>query len=231
MTLIQVLGRRAVLEPTREAIDRFRAGLAFLVGQVRPDVLYMGGGLSERADLRACSLDAFPSLPIVWSRDGRFVGEAGGRSIGGPSAIVFDVGQTAIKVSHPGRRRVHDRPQPEFDDDGCDRAGIAFIKNVLSSELTAAEPEAPVVLAVPGDLKDDLTPGLSSFRWQNRTGLLRQLLEPAGNRDVLVLNDAELAAESARLEVAPSLGRLCLVVTLGHAPGGALLTRAAETLP
>jgi hypothetical protein len=45
-----------------------------------------------------------------------------------------------------------------------------------------------------------------------------------GDREVLVLNDAELAAESARLDANRALGKRCFVLTLGHAPGGALLS-------
>jgi predicted NBD/HSP70 family sugar kinase len=228
VTLFHLLGRRALLDSCDDVVtDRLRRGIAFLARKFEPDVFFIGGGMTERATVRAC-IEQLPTSRVVLSRDGRFVGELGGRSIGGASAVIFDMGQTAIKVSRDGVRRVYDRPPPEMGPDGCDLAGIAFIKQVVSTELAAAGPGARGVLAVPGDVRDDLTPGPSNYRWQGRTGFLRELLPPDGDYDVLVLNDAELAAESARLEVEPSTGGV-FVVTLGHAPGGALLTRRAST--
>jgi hypothetical protein len=225
VTLFHLLGRRALLNASEEIVaERFIRGITYLDRRFRPDLFYIGGGMSEAAAVRA-AIDRWTSSRIVQSRAGRFVGEAGGFNIGGTSAAIFDVGQTAIKVSRGGLRQVHDRPPAERAQDGCDLAGIAFIKGTLASGLKAAEAGAPAVLAVPGEVGDDLTLGLSNYRWQGRPGLIRDLLPSADDREVLVLNDAELAAESARLEVSPTRGKRCFVLTLGHAPGGALLSR------
>ena len=231
ITLFHILGRRALLDPRPEVVAaRFRAGLATLVRAMLPDVLYVGGGLSERPEVRAAIAASPAAADVVWSGGGRFVGELGGRQIAGASAIICDVGQTAIKVSRPDGRRIHERPPQESAPDGCDLAGIAFIRDVLASALSGAPATAPLVLALPGDLSDDLTPGPCSYRWGGRSGLVDELLPRRDGRPVLVLNDAELAAESARVEVDPSRGRVCLVLTLGYAPGAALLTRAARAV-
>jgi predicted NBD/HSP70 family sugar kinase len=225
VTLFHLLGRRALLDDSADIVaDRFIRGITHLLRSFRPDFFYVGGGMSEAGAVRA-AIDRWASAPIVLSRGGRFVGEAGGLSIGGPSAVIFDVGQTAIKVSHGGSRRVHDRPPADREPDGYDVAGISFIKEVIASELRAAAAGSPAVLAVPGDVGDGLAPGVSNYRWQGRADAIGGLLPPDdGDREVLVLNDAELAAESARLEVNRALGSRCFVLTLGHAPGGALLS-------
>jgi hypothetical protein len=92
--------------------------------------------------------------------------------------VIFDVGQTAIKVSRGGLRRIHDRPPARRGPDGCDLAGMSFIKDVVASELSAEEAGSPAVLAVPGDVGDDLTPGLSNHRWQSCPTVIRDLLPP-----------------------------------------------------
>jgi hypothetical protein len=42
------------------------------------------------------------------------------------------------------------------------------MKEVIESELRAAAAGSPAVLAVPGDVGDGLTPGISNYRWQGR---------------------------------------------------------------
>ena len=223
-----VLECGAAPESVAARVDQALTALALAF---RPRFLYVGGGLTERPEVRACR----PRLPdftsLVWSRSGRFVGEVGGRIIGGPAAIVFAVGQCSIKVSCNGHRRVHDRPLREVPPGTCDLAGIEFIRRVVASELHTVSAGIAVVLAVPGDVSDDLTPGHCSYGWGDRTGLLRDLLpvDAVTDRPVWILNDAELAAESARAEINPSPGQRCLVVTFGFAPGGALLIPAGSS--
>ncbi len=235
-TLFSFLSLRALRDPRPEVVTaRFRAGFAALARSFQPDLIYIGGGLSERPDLRAAIAGVPASRRVLWAREGRFVGEVGGRAIAGASALVCDVGQTAVKVSGADGRRIHERPMPQPGSDGCDLAGIAFIRDVLAREVRTAGPEAALVLSLPGELSDDFTPGHCSYRWGGRVGLMEELLPGPirGGREILVLNDAELAAESARVEVRPSAETVCLVLTLGYAPGAALLggARGGEHAP
>lgn len=224
-TLFGLVGQPALRGVNSEEVAaRVRQGLSGLSTALQPDLLYVGGGLTERPEVRECMTDS--PIEVAWSKGRRFVGSSGGQSIGGHSAIIFDVGQTAIKVSGHDTRRIYLRPSSKMVRGSCDFPGIEFIRRVLARELSSAPSGAPVVLAIPGEVSDNLEPGHCSYRWTGRPDLVRELLPPGGmaTRKVLVLNDAELAAESARAELDPPAGTLCLIVTLGFAPGGALLT-------
>ena len=225
-TLFRTVGQPALLgAPPDRVAACVRQGLTALAAAARPRFLYVGGGLTELPEVRSCDPRLPPGTSLVWSAEGRFVGERGGQQVGGPSAVVVDVGQTAIKVSGNGPRRIHERPPRQVPPGQLDADGIEHIRRVLAAELATTPSWAPVVVAVPGEVGDDLTLGHSSYGWSGRAGLLGQLLPPgaATTRPVWILNDVELAAESARAEIAPAPGQACLVVTLGFAPGGAFL--------
>jgi hypothetical protein len=88
-----------------------------------------------------------------------------------------------------------------------------------------------MVLALPGPIGSDAVPGPCSYGWQGDRELLPALLAALsaarpGGGTLLLLNDAELAAESARAELRPEPGERVLCATLGFGPGAALLSPA-----
>ena len=109
---------------------------------------------------------------------------------------------------------------------------------VLARSIAVMRPLEPrMAMAVPCELSDDLLPGATRLRgWEGDGSLVARLLRrveelggpghPWQGRSVEVrlLNDAEMAAESARIQVAPE-DRPTLVLTLGFGPGAAVLER------
>ncbi|MFP2905247.1 ROK family protein [Pyxidicoccus sp. 3LFB2] len=94
----------------------------------------------------------------------------------------------------------------------------------------AATPDA-LCLALPCPLDGTLIPGGCTYGWEGHASLVDDLLHasgltgPEGGGTVLVLNDAELAAEAARWDARLADHRRVLCLTLGFGPGGALLVR------
>lgn len=164
--------------------------------------------------------------------DGPFAGEAGGLALlreEGLPGMVVDMGQTAIKVMHGGRHGVLHRDFSRLPARGeaawtrDDRERLRdFLARALRDGAGAISPPA-VVLALPCELDDEGVPGGSSYAGMegDRT-LVRDAFVRAGlgHARVLLLNDAELVAASARLERPAAK---TLVVTLGYGVGGALL--------
>lgn len=213
-----------------EALDGLRERLAF-------DGVFVGGGL--------CSLPGFGSalrvaMPVRFSTDGAFVGEAGGRALlQGRRGAVVDVGQTGIKLMAEGHRLHLERdttalplrfigtPRPEVSTSVFAR----FLARAIGDLLRATRPPDPVmVLALPCPLEDDLVPGPCTYGWERHHDLLPEVFRmvdedlrpwPELAPEVWVLNDAELAAVSARAAGTP--GRRRLALTLGFGPGAALL--------
>ena len=164
--------------------------------------------------------------------DGPFAGEAGGLALlreEGLPGMVVDMGQTSIKVSHGGRRGVILRDFDRLPARGGeawtpeDRERLRdFLARALREGAGAIPPPA-VVLALPCELDSEGLPGGSSYAGMegDRT-LVRDAFVRAGlgHSRVLLINDAELAAASARLAM-PRVKTL--VLTLGYGVGGAVL--------
>ena len=222
------------------------AALELLVERHAPDAAYLSGGLAE--------LDGFPSAlkeatatlpcPVYLAPTPRFAPvHAGLRMLeaqGSTAPVCVDVGQTSIKCARPGSTRVFERDlsllpplfigQPRPEDGHHIRDTVAFIAGALSTFLEEDTQTAPDALcfALPCPLDEDLTPGGCTYGFEGATSLIPNLLARAGLPErggpVLVLNDAELAAESARHDLRIT-GHKVLCLSLGFGPGGALLSR------
>jgi hypothetical protein len=211
------------------------------------DSAFVAGGLLEIEGF-ASALQA-SGLPCpVRLGPGAFAGEAGGLalldSLDLPGGIVLDLGQTAIKASSGRARTVRARDPASLPLELIDPAGsrpppsrkrvdaaAAFVTAAVHDLLARSGPPQPaVVLALPCPLDDDLVPGGCTYGWEGDPSLVPALVDALADAldtkalEVLVLNDAELVAESARLELRPAAGERVLCLTLGFGPGGALLT-------
>ena len=116
-----------------------------------------------------------------------------------------------------------ERPSAEADEQRLE------LRRFLAEHLQASATNIPVeglVIALPSRLDDDGVPEGSSYEGMaGDATLVRDTLEMAGLTDVPVwlLNDAELAAESARMHPAVDAQKRTLVITLGFGLGAALL--------
>jgi hypothetical protein len=209
------------------------------------DVAYLGGGLLSLAGVRT-ALELRAPCPLAFNLDGRFVGERGGKrllaEIGRPHGIVVDVGQTAIKLSAGAVRAVVERdlealPLRLIDargrSTGAPSAAIAAF--IASAVATIGPADACVVLAIPGPLGEGLVPGPCTYGWEGDRALLPMLADrlasllPGRAGELLLVNDAELAAVSARVDLALTGGMRAVALTLGFGPGAAHLDAGARS--
>jgi hypothetical protein len=214
----------------KDAIFRLRARHGF-------ERAYVAGGLTQ-FDGFAAALSK--ETGVVVDPDGRFGGERGGLALlaelGHQRGAVVDVGQTGIKASMAGRRLVVERDCEALPFELIDPSGApppasdtrlataaAFIGGAIAKLVASAglRPLA-LVLALPCPLDDACVPGPCTYGWEGEARLVTAILERSGHsfREVLVLNDAELAAETA---LCRGRGSSTLVLTLGFGPGGALV--------
>jgi hypothetical protein len=236
--------RRAGATFAEVALELARALAPVLVrvaAEQRCERVYVAGGLSS-LDGMGRLLARETGLPVALDPEGSFAGIRGGhvllRQTGSPGAVV-DVGQTAIKAACGERRVVHPRDfqalprlyidpeRPPPSDPGRGTRAASFVAGACV-EVLAGAPDAPLLLALPGPMDEVLLPGPCSYGWQGDASFFPALLSllderlPGGG-ELLVLNDAELAAESARERLSPGPGERVLCVTLGFGPGGAVL--------
>ena len=218
------------------------AALRALHPRHRFDAVHVGGGLLEREDFRAMLGAAPLPCPVSFAADGPFCAEPGGRAllaeVGAPAGAgagdaggaVVDVGQTAIKASGASGRRVRERDlealplqligAPRRPAAATRAAAAAFIAGAIA----AVGPASRLVLALPCPVDDAGTPGACTYGWEGDRDLVPEVLrrlDPTPDQ-VLLLNDAELFAESTRLRP-EAAGRRLLCLTLGFGPGAALL--------
>jgi len=213
------------------------AAIEALRGRHRFERVFLGGGLTLLDGFVGRVRDA-ANGSIEICRDGAFVGERGGRALldDASDCLVADVGQTAIKLSARGQRLVRERdlallPLELIDPGGApprpqprrlERAA-EFIGGAIGAFGSRGD---RLVLALPCPLDDACIPGPCTYGWQGEARLVaaileRTRLEPS---EVLVLNDAELAAETALASrAAGSPAGPLLVLTLGFGPGAALV--------
>jgi hypothetical protein len=205
------------------------------------DTLFVGGGALAAELERALRT---VGLPLHVSGQPAFVAEVGGRkllnSLGARSGLVVDIGQTAIKISHNQGRARYPRDfsllplavaaGPAFDGRPALRR---FLASALADAARAVGDVDAIVLALPAALDDAGRPGGCSYPGLAQDAhpdgalLVPEALMMAGLDHVpcLLLNDAELAALSAREATPPQA--TTLVLTLGFGVGGALLLPAA----
>lgn len=231
---------------TGRVMPPLAAALQLLVERHAPDAAYLSGGLAELEGFPAALKEATAALPcpVHIAPAPRFAPvRAGLRMLEAQDArspIAVDVGQTSIKCASPGVIRVFERNlstlpplfigQPRPDDGHHIRDTVAFIAGALRTfraEDASGVPDA-VCLALPCPLDEDLMPGGCTYGFEGAASLVADILAlaelPETGGPVFVLNDAELAAESARRD-AQVKGERVLCMSLGFGPGGALLDR------
>lgn len=183
---------------------------------------------SIREEGFVCQVDDEPAYP----------GVAGARELAGTDDVLgIDVGQTAIKTWWRGRRVRTPRdwarlPAPgDVPDSERDRHRASFIDFFGEAARALLGEEAPptVVLALPTQVSDAgvLSGCTYPFPTPDPT-LLGELLAAGALQDaeVRVLNDAELAATSAKRKLAGTSRGGVLVLTFGYGVGAALWTGA-----
>ncbi|MCY1032966.1 ROK family protein [Corallococcus sp. BB11-1] len=229
---------------TARLMPALAEALALLVTRHAPDAAYLSGGLAELDGFQAALKEATATLPcpVYIAPTPRFAPvHAGLRMLeaqGFNTPVCVDVGQTSIKCARPGSTRVFERDlthlpplfigQPRPRDGHHIRDTVAFIADALNTFLTEDPRTAPdaLCLALPCPLDEDLEPGGCTYGFEGAASLVSDILARAGLPEaggpVFVLNDAELAAESARRD-ARVTGQRVLCLSLGFGPGGALL--------
>jgi hypothetical protein len=204
------------------------------------EAIFLSGGRS--GEQRTCAeLDGIAAT-IAVAKEGVFGGVVGGvhwlRSRG-LSGWVLDLGQSQLKLATPDRQWTFPRDSTRlraagevssFEIPVQRRRLREFVALKLQLALTESQrrPEA-LVFALPTRLAADGTPlggnyaGLRGYR-----EMIPETLELAGLSDVpsFVLNDAELAAFSARADPRLAQFRKILVLTLGFGIGAALVCRS-----
>ncbi len=216
-----------------------------MVKEYGADAVYVTGGLvAMKGFARVCEgMEKEVRCPVHLAREPRFASVLAGLRLledlrpGLPFSV--DVGQTSIKCASPMQLHVFERdtaavprlfigmPRPE--DRRHVTAAIRFIAGAMHTmgRLLPRAPDA-ICLGLPCPLDDALVPGGCTYGWEGHATLVADILRtaslPGKGGTVRVLNDAEMAAESARSNAAIQ-GRRVLCLTLGFGPGGALLER------
>lgn len=169
--------------------------------------------------------------PCMLGAGNRFFAWEAKRAIFGEAPmIVMDAGQTAIKgYTETGGKILFPRDTKLIPFGGPAEnkadAAIEFIAESLSTLLTDAATNVPLLMSLPAPLDDACVPGETNYGFGGRANVVKEILDlaEAGERKVYVCNDAELAGACARVETPAPRTVLCL--TLGLGPGGAILTR------
>jgi hypothetical protein len=199
--------------------------------------VFLGGGHWCVEEFRR-SQPAWP-WPVILSRDGNFVGEAGGLDLlaaHSVTGLVVDLGQTGLKVSD-GIRRWHfprdwnrlpmrnEVPVDRYPDQRRE------LRRFLAESVGQCAAESTIrvdalVVALPARLDDTGIPEGSSYAGMAGDEALvtdALVLGDLEKSRVWLLNDAELAALSAQLHPELPKGRSTLVLTLGFGLGTALV--------
>lgn len=193
-------------------------------------IFISGGGVSKAiTDTLSKNLD----LPIIMADDPVFGSIPGGHKLlpdNGISGMVVDVGQSQIKISHthelktysrdfdilPLRTEDIDASNPEYKEAFCQ-----YVSNSMRDAKKSAF-TGDVVIALPCSLDASGSLGSCSYPGMGRDlTIVEDICEMAcdvtGN--VPVVNDAELAALSARCNERIKGSRTILVLTIGFGVG------------
>jgi len=230
-----------------EAIETLRAGRGITsLNEPLPsavagfEAVMVSGGRADESELGS-KLTGFP-CQVFFGKDGAFAGERGGFDIlqfYGLHGWVLDLGQSQLKLSTPSNRWIFRRDSTRlrmagsvssFEVPSQRRRLREFIAMRLQMAMaeTGTRPDA-LVCGLPTRVAADGIPRSSSYAGMgDDQTLLSDALTLAGlpGLPVLVLNDAELAAFSARSDSRLTHFRKVLVVTLGSGIGAALINRS-----
>jgi hypothetical protein len=203
------------------------------------DAVFLTGGRAKETGIG----NAFAGLPcaVIFGEESDFGGERGGFVLlqsRGLSGWVADLGKSQLKLATPGRRWIFPRDRSRLrmasgvspaDEPAQRRRLREFIALNLQFAITETnERPGAMVFALPTRVDSDGTPRSSNYAgMQGDRMLLPEALALAGlsGLPLLVLNDAELAAHSARLDLRLAGFRKILVLTLGFGIGAALIQR------
>ncbi|MEW6159657.1 MAG: hypothetical protein AB1813_19685, partial [Verrucomicrobiota bacterium] len=201
------------------------------------DAVFVSGGRSFDERVRA-ELDRV-SFEVIYAAENVFVGETGGLRLlqeNGLSGWVVDLGQRQLKISNGVRRWIfprdfaqlplrEDRPEENIEEQR--KRLREFVVTHLRSCIDGTPPaHSGLVLALPCRIHDDCRiEGSSYIGMASDHALPIEIAIAAGfsNHPVFLLNDAELAAWSARYDPRVSSEKKTLVLTLGFGVGAALL--------
>lgn len=202
------------------------------------DAVYLAGGRAARI-FQECEPASTPL--IVAANAGAFAGAPGGLhwlQRNDYLGWVLDLGQSQLKLATPNRQWAFSRDSTRLRAAGeVSPAEIPTQRRRLREYLALklefvlneeSQPPDALVAGLPSPLSEDGTPvggnysGLRGYRELLPDALSLIGLDEAA---VFVLNDAELAAHSARLDPRLSGFRKILVLTLGFGIGAALIQR------
>ena len=218
------------VESIRSGSARTRSGFKVPDACRHIDAIFAGGG-----GLAGPIEDELRAIGLPFHSAGAFAGEAGGLDLldamGARAGLVVDVGQSAIKISARSFRRRYPRDLTRLPvarplgDRGESRDPFrSFVAEALTLAMLEVGEADAIVLALPAELDDAGCPEGSSYPGlQGDRDLVAAVLARAGipGARAALLNDAELAALSAR-RVVPAEAT-ALVLTIGFGIGGALL--------
>lgn len=231
----------ALPEALVEAVERLREGTARtrsrtpIPARARElQAVWLAGGRARTID--AAALTTALGLPVWIADDPTAVAEQSARAlVPAPAALaVIDLGQSRLKIHLGAQRFEHTRPwdrlplasgPADLDPTQARTALREWVGRALAEAAarTGVRPDA-IVFALPCELPNAPIPGSSSYPGlQGDTHLVSDIVAFTGWKPtrVLVLNDAELAAVAAGLDVRTH-GTLTLVLTLGFGVGAAL---------
>jgi hypothetical protein len=205
------------------------------------EAVFLTGGRSMEGGLRE-SLSSLP-FPAVFDHEPVFGGERGGFALlqsRGLSGWILDLGKSQLKFSAPGRHWIFPRDWqrlrisgdvPLMEEPAQRRRLREFIAlNLQFARIECGQCPEALVVALPAKLDGDGTPHTCNYAgMKGDSTLLPDALQLAGLPDLplFVLNDAELAALTARLDERLAGFRKVLVLTLGFGIGAALIQRGA----
>ncbi len=202
------------------------------------DAVFIGGGGAGNPRLRTALAEA--PWPVLFGVDEVYVGSRGGHALlaqHGLAGIVADLGQTRLKVSWGEKRWdfARDFARLPLREDGASPAPAgqrAALRAFLCGHLAHCGTAAPegIVLALPARLDDTGSPEGSSYvGMAGDAQLVPDVLRRLGWEDApnWLVNDAELAAMTARLDERVRPEDRTLVLTLGFGLGAALLLPCA----
>lgn len=205
------------------------------------DSLYVAGRRSSEASIRA-SLFAL-EMPVVFSTTPDHPGQNEGlrllRGLGSTTGWICDLGQSCFKISCATHRMQFERdlkrlpigiggPEESLRDQRRElREWLTECIRVFATN--AGLPDA-LLFALPSRLDDQAVPeGSSYIGMAGDRSLFADVIDAGGlnPREVLAINDAELAALDALAEPALGLQTKTLVITIGFGVGAALVFHAS----
>lgn len=224
--LVQALRRNGVAEAA--IVRALGAGIGLgckAIARTIPfERVHLAGGLTLLPGIEAQTRFHAPDVLLSFDPHGSDYAGAYGRAMFGENAIVLDIGQTALKGFSSGIRLRWHRDIDKMPIEGTAPAdAIAFIVRGLAVLLADDKSDGPVLLSMAAPVSADFTIGETSYGLYGHS--VHEIVDAANlwDREVYVINDAELAAYGARSRKILISGRT-LVLTLGLGPGASVLT-------